>query len=82
MQGAEGADLERKQILEEQCRSCSETLFKKRRELQQLQQNYDGASREIMQVRGEKNDLERRGNDVQQQSQKTENDLQEYSVKL
>jgi predicted nucleic acid-binding Zn-ribbon protein len=37
MQGAEGADLERKQILEEQCRACSETLFKKRRELQQLQ---------------------------------------------
>ena len=33
MQGAEGADLERKQILEEQCRACSETLFKKRREL-------------------------------------------------
>jgi len=64
MQGAEGADLERKQILEEQCRACSETLFKRRRELQQLQQNYDGASREIMQVRAEKTDLERRGNEV------------------
>ena len=37
MQGAEGADLERKQILEDQCRGASETLFKKRRELQQLQ---------------------------------------------
>jgi hypothetical protein len=37
MQGAEGADLERKQILEDQCRAASETLFKKRRELQQLQ---------------------------------------------
>jgi hypothetical protein len=35
-----------------------------------------------MQVRGEKNDLDRRGNEVQQQSAKTENDLQEYSAKL
>jgi UDP-glucose:O-linked fucose beta-1,3-glucosyltransferase len=31
--GAEGADLEKKQILEDQCRAASETLFKKRREL-------------------------------------------------
>ena len=37
MQGAEGADLERKQILEDQCRAASETLFRKRRDLQQLQ---------------------------------------------
>ena len=36
MQGAEGADLEKKQILEDQCRAASETLFKKRRELQNL----------------------------------------------
>lgn len=34
MQGAEGADLERKQILEDQCRAASETLFRKRRDLQ------------------------------------------------
>lgn len=32
--GAEGADLERKQILEDQCRAASETLFRKRRDLQ------------------------------------------------
>jgi hypothetical protein len=35
-----------------------------------------------MQVRSEKNDLERRANEVQQQGAKTENDLQEYSAKL
>ena len=33
IQGAEGADLEKKQILEDQCRAASENLFKKRREL-------------------------------------------------
>jgi len=64
MQGAEGADLERKQILEDQCRAASEGLFKKRRELQQLQSNFDTASRELMEIRGEKNDLEKRANDV------------------
>jgi len=31
-----------------------------------LQQNFESASREIMQIRNEKNELERRGQDVQQ----------------
>jgi coiled-coil domain-containing protein 39 len=35
-QGADGADLERKQILEDQCRHASEDLFKKRRDLQKI----------------------------------------------
>ena len=41
MQGAKGADIERKQILEDQCRTVSETLFRKRRDLQQMQTNLD-----------------------------------------
>lgn len=45
IQGAEGADLEKKQILEDQCRAASETLFKKRRELQKLQRDYDDDAR-------------------------------------
>ncbi len=51
MQGAEGADLDKKQILEEQCRAASETLFKKRRELQKLQKDYDDDSRRLMELR-------------------------------
>lgn len=82
MQGAEGADLERKQILEDQCRAASETLFKKRRELQQLQQNFEGASREIMQIRNEKNDLERRGNEVANAAMQVEKDLETISNQL
>ena len=35
-QGADGADLQRKQILEDQCRGVSEKLFRKRRELQTM----------------------------------------------
>lgn len=59
MQGAEGADLDRKQILEDQCRAASENLFRKRRELQQMQSNFDGASRERMEIRNERNLAER-----------------------
>ena len=55
MQGAEGADLDRKQILEDQCRAASENLFRKRRELQQMQSNFDGASRELMEIRNDRN---------------------------
>lgn len=51
IQGAEGADLEKKQILEDQCRAASETLFKKRRELQKLQKDYDDDARSLMEIR-------------------------------
>ena len=50
-QGAEGADLEKKQILEDQCRAASETLFKKRRELQKLQKDYDEDARRLMEIK-------------------------------
>lgn len=58
MQGAKGADIERKQILEDQCRQVSENLFKKRRDLQQMQTNFDAASRELMDVKNEKKAVE------------------------
>ena len=66
MQGAEGADLDRKQILEDQCRAASENLFRKRRELQQMQSNFDGASRELMEVRNERGMAERNYNEAEQ----------------
>jgi len=34
-------------------------LFRKRRELQQMQSNFDGASRELMEIRNERNLTER-----------------------
>ena len=82
MQGAEGADLERKQILEDQCRAASETLFKKRRELQQLQQNFESASREIMTIRNEKQELERKGGEVQQVAERAEQELHDMQGKI
>ncbi len=41
MQGAEGADMERKEILEEQCKAASEELFAKRKEFQKYQKHHN-----------------------------------------
>jgi hypothetical protein len=54
MSGAEGADLERKQILEDQFRAASETLFRKRREMGIHEQNFKSASLELVQIRNQK----------------------------
>ena len=51
MLGAEGADLERKQILDDQYRAATETFFRKQRELQQLNTNFDTAQKELDEVR-------------------------------
>jgi len=60
--------LERKQILEDQCRHASEDLFKKRRDLQQIQSQFETCSKELMEIRAEKNELDRRDQDVNGQS--------------
>ena len=63
MQGAEGADLERKQILEDQFRAASETLFRKRRDMGQLEQNFKTASLELIDIRNTKGEIDREAND-------------------
>lgn len=65
MQGAEGADLEKKQILEDQCRAASETLFKKRRELQKLQKDYDDDARQLMEYQTKSQALKRQNEQTQ-----------------
>lgn len=57
IQGAEGADIEKKQILEDQCRAASETLFKKRRELQKLQKDYDDDNRQLFDIKQRSNNI-------------------------
>ena len=63
-QGAEGADLEKKQILEDQCRAASETLFKKRRELQKLQKDYDEDARRLMEIKTKQQQLSKQSDDM------------------
>ena len=91
IQGAEGADLEKKQILEDQCRAASETLFKKRRELQKLQKDYDDDARQLMEIRNKQQahqkqneatqlEKERFQKDIALQMQKIERAQQQYEA--
>jgi coiled-coil domain-containing protein 39 len=81
-EGADGADLERKQILEDQCRHASETLFKKRRELQNLQQTFDSGSRDLMQIRNDKNQLFAKRDEVNNQYSALDQELAQLITKI
>ena len=76
MSGAEGADLERKQILEDQFRAASETLFRKRREMGIHEQNFKSASLELVQIRNQKTEGEREDGEVAQVQQQADQELQ------
>ena len=80
--GEKGAEIERKQILEDQCRTVSETLFKKRRDLQKWQSTFDGASRELMEAKAEKNDIERAYAETQQMLQAVGADVGQIGGKM
>lgn len=82
MQGAEGADLEKKQILEDQCRAASETLFKKRRELQKLQKDYDDDARQLMEYQTKSQALKRQNEQTQMENERFNNDIQKQAQKL
>ena len=82
IQGAEGADLEKKQILEDQCRAASETLFKKRRELQKLQNDYDEDARRLMEVRTNQQSLERQGEEIEMVRSQLEKEIREQGQKI
>lgn len=75
MQGAEGADLDKKQILEDQCRAASETLFKKRRELQKLQKDYDDDARRLMEIKNKSQSINKQSDEVNQLRNQLEKEL-------
>ena len=82
LSGAEGADLERKQILEDQFRAASETLFRKRRDMTTLQGNFETASRELMEIRSQKQEIERELNENTSMGAQIENENREVADKL
>ena len=82
LRGAEGADLEKKQILEEQCRAASETLFKKRKEVQKLNKEYDDDMGRLMEIQAKKQNFERREEEIVYMREKIEKDLQEQGGKI
>lgn len=80
--GAEGADLEKKQILEDQCRAASETLFKKRRELQKLQKDYDEDARRLMEIKTTQQQLHKRADEQSVQRDRLDKELGEQADKI
>lgn len=81
-QGAEGADLEKKQILEDQCRAASETLFKKRRELQKLQKDYDEDARRLMEIKSKQQQLHKQADDQSMTRERLDKELAEQVDKI
>jgi hypothetical protein len=75
IQGAEGADLEKKQILEDQCRAASETLFKKRRELQKLQKDYEDDARQLMEIRNKSSAHQKQNEATQIEKERFQKDI-------
>lgn len=80
-QGAEGADLEKKQILEDQCRAASETLFKKRRELQKLQKDYDEDARRLMEIKTKQQQLHKEADEQSMQKERLDREIAEQMDK-
>ena len=50
VKGSDLKDEEQKQQLEEQCRGASEQLFRKKKELQRLQKEYQDEMRRLMEA--------------------------------
>ena len=82
LRGAEGADLEKKQILEEQCRAASETLFKKRKEVQKLNKEYDDDMRRLMEIQTKQQNFLKKNEDFSHQRERIETELQDQMDKV
>lgn len=82
LRGAEGADLEKKQILEEQCRAASETLFKKRKDVQKLNKEYDDDMKRLIEIQGKNNTIGKRNEDINYQRDRIEKEINEQIDKI
>lgn len=80
--GVGKADTEKKEVLEEQCRAASETLFKRRKELQRVQKECEDMMKRVMQVEGHQQNIEKQMEDYEYQSEKLKKEIQEQEQKL
>ncbi len=80
--GVAKADVEKKEVLEEQCRAASETLFKRRKELQHVQKECEDNMKRVMQIEGHKQNMDKQAEDFSYQSEKLNSDLQDQKKKL
>jgi coiled-coil domain-containing protein 39 len=82
LRGAEGADLEKKQILEEQCRAASETLFKKRKEVQKLSKEFDDDMRRLTEIQTKQQTFLKKNEDIAYQRERIEKELNDQQSKI
>ncbi|CAD8101608.1 unnamed protein product [Paramecium primaurelia] len=68
--------------LEEQCRAASENLFKKKKELQRLQQEIDEDMRRLTEIQNRIEILDNQEREVEMQFQKMEKELQDQQEKI
>ncbi|CAD8185682.1 unnamed protein product [Paramecium octaurelia] len=68
--------------LEEQCRAASENLFKKKKELQRLQQEIDEDMRRLTEIQNRIEILDNQEREVDMQFQKLEKELQDQQEKI
>jgi hypothetical protein len=81
-EGVAKADVEKKEVLEEQCRAASEALFKRRKEVQRLQKDCEDLMKRVMQTEGHKQNVDKQLEDYRYQSEKLNKELQEQQQKL
>ncbi len=80
--GVGKADVEKKEVLEEQCRAASETLFKRRKELQRVQKECEDMMKRVMQIEGHKQNIDKQMKDYEYHNEKLNKELQEQQMKL
>lgn len=81
-EGVVKADIEKKEVLEEQCRAASETLFKRRKELGRLQKECEDMMKRVMQIEGQKQNIDKQTEDLKYQNEKLSKELQDQQQKL
>lgn len=81
-EGVVKADVEKKEVLEEQCRAASETLFKRRKELGRLQKDCEDMMKRVMQIEGHKQNIDKQLEDYNFQNEKLTKELQDQQQKL
>jgi len=80
--GAGKADAERKEVLEEQCRAASETLFKKRKELQRVQKECEDMMKRVIQVEGISQNMDKHMEEYEFHDEKLNKELTDLQQKL
>lgn len=80
--GVGKADMEKKEVLEEQARTASETLFKKRKEMQRLQKECEDMMKRVMQTESHKQNLDKQLEDYSYQFEKLNKDIADQQQKL